>query len=90
MEDKTQSHPEYFIVEDNFPNGRAILEGAGVFLSDRDSVEKTEKMIVTSCLYPLHSRLAIFGCILNMKSIYDAARDEDLNRLIKEVGYNGL
>lgn len=80
--------PEYFIVEDKFPNGRPNLEAVGVFLTDRETVEKTEKMKVTTCLNPLHTTLAIFGCILNKKSIYDAASDEDLNRLIKEVGYN--
>ncbi|MGL5726186.1 mannitol dehydrogenase family protein, partial [Cetobacterium sp.] len=80
--------PEYFIVEDKFPNGRPKLEEAGVFLTDRETVEKTEKMKVTTCLNPLHTTLAIFGCILNKKSIYDTASDEDLNKLIKEVGYN--
>ncbi|MGL5963851.1 MAG: mannitol dehydrogenase family protein, partial [Fusobacteriaceae bacterium] len=80
--------PEYFIVEDKFPNGRPRLEEAGVILTDRKTVEKTEKMKVTTCLNPLHTTLAIFGCILNKKSIYDAVTDKNLNRLIKEVGYN--
>lgn len=80
--------PEYFVVEDKFPNGRPNFEKAGVLLTDRETVEKTEKMKVTTCLNPLHTTLAIFGCILNKKSIYDAASDKDLNKLIKEVGYN--
>lgn len=80
--------PEYFIVENKFPNGCPALEEAGVYLTDRETVEKTEKMKVTTCLNPLHTTLAIFGCILNKKSVYDAAKDEDLNKLIKEIGYN--
>ncbi|MGL5988841.1 mannitol dehydrogenase family protein [Cetobacterium sp.] len=80
--------PEYFVVEDKFPNGRPKFEEVGVFLTDRETVEKTEKMKVTTCLNPLHTTLAIFGCILNKKSIYDAASDEALNKLIKKVGYN--
>ncbi|MGL6115763.1 MAG: mannitol dehydrogenase family protein [Cetobacterium sp.] len=80
--------PEYFIVEDKFPNGRPALTEAGVYITDRETVEKTEKMKVTTCLNPLHTTLAIFGCLLNKKSIYDTASDEDLNKLIKEIGYN--
>ncbi|WP_297596531.1 mannitol dehydrogenase family protein [uncultured Cetobacterium sp.] len=80
--------PEYFIVEDKFPNGRPAFEHTGIFLTDRETVEKTERMKVTTCLNPLHTTLAIFGCILNCKSIYEAASDEDLNRIIKNVGYN--
>lgn len=80
--------PEYFVIEDKFPNGRPKFEEAGVYLTDRITVERTEKMKVTTCLNPLHTTLAIFGCLLNKKSIYEAAMDEELNKLIKEVGYN--
>lgn len=79
--------PEYFVIEDKFLNGRPKFEEAGVYLTDRQTVEKTEKMKVTTCLNPLHTTLAIFGCLLNKKSIYDSVIDKDLNRLIKEVGY---
>lgn len=79
--------PEYFVIEDRFYNGRPKFEEAGVYLTDRKTVEKTEKMKVTTCLNPLHTTLAIFGCLLNKKSIYDCVIDKDLNKLIKEVGY---
>lgn len=80
--------PEYFVVEDSFKNGRPKFEKAGVFMVDRETVEKTEKMKVTTCLNPLHTTLAIFGVLLNKKTVYDATKDELLNRLIKKVGYD--
>ena len=51
--------PEYFVVEDKFPNGRPKLEEAGVYVTDRDTVEKTERMKVTPCLNPLHTARAV-------------------------------
>lgn len=80
--------PEYFIVEDKFPNGRPQFEKAGIYITDRETVEKTEKMKVTTCLNPLHTTLAIYGCLLGKESIYDAGSDEDLNKLIKHIGYD--
>ena len=82
--------PQYFIVEDKFPNGRPQLElsEAGVYITDRETVEKTERMKVTTCLNPLHTTLAIYGCIFNYKTIYDTVNDPLLNKLIKEIGYN--
>ncbi len=82
--------PQYFIVEDKFPNGRPQLElsGAGVYITNRETVEKTERMKVTTCLNPLHTTLAIYGCIFNYKTIYDTVNDPLLNKLIKEIGYN--
>ena len=47
--------PQYLVMEDRFPNGRPALEKAGVYLTDRDTVNKTEKMKVTTCLNPLHT-----------------------------------
>ncbi|MBQ9419132.1 MAG: mannitol dehydrogenase family protein, partial [Synergistaceae bacterium] len=40
--------PEYLVVEDRFPNGRPPLEKAGVYMTDRDTVNKTERMKVTT------------------------------------------
>lgn len=80
--------PEYFIVEDKFPNGRPPLEEAGVYITDRDTVEKTERMKVTTCLNPLHTALAVYGCLLNHKSISSAINDSLLHKLVIEIGYN--
>lgn len=54
--------PQYLVMEDCFPNGRPALEKAGVFLTDRDTVNKTEKMKVTTCLNPLHTAMAAACC----------------------------
>ena len=48
---------EYLVLEDAFPNGRPPLERAGVYFTDRATVEKAEKMKVGTCLNPLHLSL---------------------------------
>src|SRR5690606_9888540 len=55
---------EYLIIEDVFPNDRPNLEEGGVIFTDRETVEKVERMKVCTCLNPLHTTLAIFGCLL--------------------------
>ena len=42
--------PEYLVVEDLFPNGRPPLEKGGVILTDRDTVDKAERMKVLHVL----------------------------------------
>lgn len=78
---------EYLIVEDDFPNGRPSLEHAGIIFTDRETVNATEIMKVTACLNPLHTALAIYGCLLGYESIYQEMQDEDLVTLIKQLGY---
>ncbi len=78
---------EYLVIEDKFPNGRPALEHSGVYFTDRDTVNKVEKMKVCTCLNPLHTALAVFGCLLDYKLIADEMKDEDLVRLVKEIGY---
>ena len=80
--------PEYLVVEDLFPNGRPALEKGGVILTDRDTVDKAERMKVTACLNPLHTSLAIFGCLLGFTKISDEMNDEDLRTLVTKMGYN--
>lgn len=77
----------YLVIEDNFPNGRPALEKAGVILTDRETVDKTDAMKVTTCLNPLHTALAIYGCLLNYSSIADEMKDKQLVALIQGVGY---
>ena len=38
--------PQYLVIEDRFPNGRPALEKAGVYMTDRDTVNRTERMKV--------------------------------------------
>jgi fructuronate reductase len=78
----------YLVIEDNFPAGRPALEKAGVYFTDRDTVEKFEKMKVSTCLNPLHTALAIFGCLLEFTRISDEMKDPRLVRLIEGIGYD--
>lgn len=78
---------EWLIIEDNFPNGRPKLEQAGVIFTTRETVDKVEKMKVCTCLNPLHTALAIFGCLLGYKKISDEMKDVDLLKLIERIGY---
>ncbi len=79
--------PQYLVIEDDFPNGRPALEEAGVFMTTRDKVNKSEVMKVTACLNPLHTALAVLGCTLGYKKISDEMNDKDLCALVKNLGY---
>lgn len=79
---------EYLVIEDAFPNGRPPLEKAGMYFTDRQTVEKTERMKVTACLNPLHTCLAVFGCLLGYDAIYKETQDSDLARVIRVLGYD--
>lgn len=50
------------MVEDSFPNGRPAMEKAGVYMTDRDTVNKSEKMKVTVCLNPIIPRWVLRLC----------------------------
>ena len=78
---------EYLVIEDAFPNGRPPLEAAGFYFTDRDTVNRVERMKVTTCLNPLHTALAVFGCLLGYTRISDEMKDADLVRLIRTIGY---
>jgi len=80
--------PEYLVIEDCFPNGRPDLAKGGVILTDRDTVDKSERMKVTACLNPLHTALAIYGCLLGFTKISDEMNDTDLKTLVTKMGYN--
>ncbi len=80
--------PQYLVVEDKFPNGRPALEKAGVYMTDRDTVNNTERMKVTTCLNPLHTALAVYGCVLGYTKIADEMKDADLKLLVEKIGYD--
>jgi len=81
---------QYLVVEDTFPNGRPPLEKAGLIFADKDTVSKTEKMKVGTCLNPLHTALAISGCLLDYKTIWECMQDQHLNTFIQMVAEEGL
>lgn len=79
--------PQYLVVEDSFPNGRMPLELAGVLFTDRETVNKVEKMKVCTCLNPLHTALAVYGCLLGYNLIADEMKDTELKKLVENIGY---
>lgn len=78
--------PQYLVIEDNFPNGRPALEKAGVYMTDRDTVNNVERMKVTTCLNPLHTGLAVYGCLLGYTLIADEMGDAELKKLVHQIG----
>jgi fructuronate reductase len=79
--------PEYLVVENDFPGGRPPLEDAGVFFVDRETVNSVERMKVTTCLNPLHTALAIYGCLLGYRTIASEMKDPLLKALVERIGY---
>ena len=79
--------PEYLVIEDSFPNGRPPLEKAGVYMTDRNTVNLSERMKVTACLNPIHSALCSYGCMLGYVMFADCMKDPELSELAKQVGY---
>lgn len=78
---------EYLVIEDSFPAGCPPLEKGGVLFASRETVEKTERMKVCTCLNPLHTALAIFGCLLGYDRMSGEMKDPALVRLALSVGY---
>lgn len=78
---------EYLVIEDDFPNGRLDLTKGGLMFTDRETVDKVEKMKVCTCLNPLHTCLAVYGCILGYEKISDEMKDAELKKLVETVGY---
>ncbi len=79
-------HPQYLIIEDDFPNGRPALDKArGIIFTDRDTVNACERMKVCTCLNPLHTALAIFGCLLGYTSISEEMKDRELPGLVTKM-----
>ena len=78
--------PQYLVVEDHFPNGRPPLEKAGIYMTDRDTVNASERMKVTVCLNPVHSALGPYGVLLGIDRFSDVMKDRDLLKLAKLVG----
>lgn len=78
---------QYLVIEDSFPNGRPSLEEAGVIFTDRETVSRIERMKVCTCLNPLHTALAIFGCLLGYERIFEEMKNSHLKKLVEKIGY---
>ena len=79
--------PQYLVVEDAFPNGRPPLEEAGVYMTDRVTVNKAERMKVTVCLNPIHTALCTYDCMLGYELFADGMKDPEIAELARQVGY---
>jgi fructuronate reductase len=78
----------YLVIEDDFPNGRPAFEKAnGVLMGNRETVNNADLMKVCTCLNPLHTTLAIYGCLLGFDRIYKEVQDKDLLKLIEQIGF---
>lgn len=78
---------QYLVIEDAFPNGRPALEDTGVIFTERETVDKVEKMKVCTCLNPLHTTLAVFGCLLGYELISEEMKNPALKALVERIGY---
>lgn len=76
----------YLVVEDTFPNGRPPFELAGVLLGDRELVSRADRMKVCTCLNPLHTAMAVVGCLLGFTRISHMMNDGDITALIEGIG----
>jgi fructuronate reductase len=79
---------QYLVIEDRFANGRPAWEKGGIVFTDRETVDQVEKMKVGTCLNPVHTSLAVYGCLLGHKLIFEEMGDEPLNRLARHIGYD--
>jgi fructuronate reductase len=79
--------PQYLVVEDDFPNGRPPLEEAGVYMTDRETVNRAERMKVTVCLNPIHTALCVYDCMLGYELFADGMKDPQIAELARCVGY---
>ncbi len=80
--------PQYLVIEDSFPNGRPNIDEAGIIFTDRETVDKVERMKVCTCLNPLHTALAIYGCLLEHDSIASEMKDDLLKTLVEKMAYD--
>ncbi len=78
---------EYLVIEDSFPAGRPELEKAGFIFTERETVDRVERMKVCTCLNPLHTSLAVYGCLLGYTKISEEMKDGELKKLVMRIGY---
>ncbi len=78
---------EYLVIEDSFPNGRPPLDKGGIIFTERETVDKVEKMKVCTCLNPLHTALAVYGCLLGYTLISEEMNNPLLKKFVEIVGY---
>ena len=82
--------PQYLVIEDSFPNGRPALEkGFGVYVTDRNTVNLSERMKVTVCLNPVHSATGPLGVVLGYDLFAHMLNtNEDMMKMARMVAYD--
>lgn len=82
--------PQYLVIEDNFPNGRPELEkGFGVYMTDKKTVNLSERMKVTACLNPVHSATGPLGVVLGYELFAPMLNtDSDMMKMARMVAYD--
>ena len=78
---------QYLVIEDQFPNGKLPLDREEIIYTDRATVDKVEKMKVCTCLNPLHTTLAVYGCLLGYTLISEEMKNPLLKKFVEKVGY---
>lgn len=79
---------EYLIIEDKFAAERPPFEDYGVYITDRETCDKFERMKVTTCLNPLHTALAVSGTVMRFPTIDSEMRDPDLAKMVNILAYD--
>lgn len=82
--------PQYLVIEDSFPNGRPALEqGFGVYMTDRETVNLSERMKVTVCLNPVHSATGPLGVVLGYDLFAHMLNtDADVMKMARMIAYD--
>ncbi len=82
--------PQYLVIEDSFPNGRPALEkGFGVYMTDRETVNLSERMKVTVCLNPVHSATGPLGVALGYDLFAHMLNtDADMMKMARMIAYD--
>ena len=79
---------EYLVVEDAFAAERPPFEDFGVHVVERRVCDDFEHMKVTTCLNPLHTALAVAGCLLRFPTIDSEMRDPALAALVHRLAWD--
>ena len=78
---------QYLVIEDNYTNGRPPLHLGGALYTTREIVDKVEMMKVCTCLNPLHTAMALYGCMLGYTLISAEMKDPDIRPFVQKLGY---
>lgn len=78
---------QYLLIEDKFPNGHPPIEQAGVILTTRSIVDKAARMKACTCLNPIDTTTAIFGCLLGYDTISKEMCDPDIVDFVTKMSY---